>query len=97
MKVQDQADTGREVPHTPFSPHNPMRDIDISVKGVEKLLKNLNPHKAAGPDQIRPIVLKNTSKELAPIVSKLFQKSLQSSTLPDIWKMANVAPVFKKR
>ncbi|XP_060608341.1 uncharacterized protein LOC132760373 [Ruditapes philippinarum] len=96
MKVQDQADTGREVPHTSFSPHNPMCDIDISVKGVEKLLKNLNPHKAAGPDQIRPIVLKNTSKELAPIVSKLFQKSLQSSTLPDIWKMANVAPVFKK-
>ncbi|KAH3800380.1 hypothetical protein DPMN_154013 [Dreissena polymorpha] len=43
-----------------------MPDIELSINGIEKLLKNLNPHKAAGPDQIRPIVLKMLSKELAP-------------------------------
>lgn len=96
MKVQDMADTGRETSHPTFSSHDPMPDIDISVNGVEKLLKNLNPHKAAGPDQIRPIVLKNTCKEMAPILCELFKKSLQTSTLPDIWKMANVAPIYKK-
>lgn len=35
-------------------------DINITNTGVEKLLKNLNPHKAAGPDNIRPMVLKRT-------------------------------------
>jgi len=30
------------------------------IQGIEKLLSNLNPHKAAGPDQIKPIILKKT-------------------------------------
>ena len=31
-----------------------MLDITVTFKGIEKLLSNLNPHKAAGPDQIKP-------------------------------------------
>ena len=27
-------------------------DITVTSKGIEKLLSNINPHKAAGPDQI---------------------------------------------
>jgi len=96
MKVQDNADTGRETPYETFSPHNPMPDIELSTNGIEKLLKNLNPHKAAGPNQIRPIVLKMLSKELAPILLELFKKSLQHGSLLELWKMANVAPVYKK-
>ena len=34
-----------------------MPQIQISLEGIEKLLKSLNPHKAAGPDQFKPIVL----------------------------------------
>ncbi|KAH3734254.1 hypothetical protein DPMN_040693 [Dreissena polymorpha] len=34
-----------------------MPEITISVNGVLKLLSNLKPHKAAGPDNIRPLVL----------------------------------------
>ena len=61
-----------------------------------KLLSNLNPHKAASPDQIKPIILKNLSTLLSPILKHLFQKSLDSETLPPIWKDANVAPVYKQ-
>jgi len=46
----------------------------------EKLLSNLNPHKAAGPDQIKPIILTNRSTPLSPILKHLFQKSLDSGT-----------------
>ena len=52
--------------------------------------------KPAGPDQIKPIVLKNLSTPLSPILKHLFQKLLDSGTLPPIWKDANVAPVYKK-
>ncbi|XP_053381760.1 uncharacterized protein LOC128549254 [Mercenaria mercenaria] len=97
IKVQENADTGKEIPNETFSPHDPMPDIDISANGIEKLLNKLDPHKASGPDQMKPIVLKNISKELSPIFSKLFKKSLQTSILPETWKMANVAPVYKKR
>ena len=35
-----------------------MPEIDISTSGIAKLLSNLNVSKAAGPDSLRPIVLK---------------------------------------
>ena len=70
-----------------------MLDITVTSKGIEKLISNLNPHKDAGPDQIKHIILKIT---LSPILKHLFQKSLDSGTLPPIWKDANVVPVYNK-
>jgi hypothetical protein len=34
------------------SPHNTMDPIIVTIPGVEKLLKNIKPHKATGPDSI---------------------------------------------
>ena len=73
-----------------------MPEITISVNGVLKLLSNLKPHKAAGPDNIRPLVLQNLRQQIAPILSLLFQKSLDTGILPKIWTSANVVPLFKK-
>ena len=53
-----------------------MPDIEISVNGAAKLLSNLNFAKAAGPDGIRLIVLKELSHVIAPILTAVFQKSL---------------------
>ena len=39
--------------------------------------------------------LKN-EKQIAPILTILFQKSLFSGTIPSDWKLANVCPVYKK-
>ena len=73
-----------------------MPEIQISVKGIEKLLKSLDPDKAAGPDQFKPIVLQTLHAERVPILQVIFQKSLDSGKLPHIWKEANVSPIFKK-
>ena len=73
-----------------------MPDIQVSSNGIEKLLKGLYPHKAAGPDQLKPIVLQTLHKELAPILKLIFQKSLNTGRLHSIWKKANVSPIFKK-
>lgn len=42
-------------------------NIKVDIFGVEKLLKDLETKKASGPDQISNIVLKECSKELAPL------------------------------
>ena len=73
-----------------------MSDIEISVNGVAKLLSNLNSAKAAGPDAIRPIVLKELSHVIAPIVTAIFRKSLDTGKIPSDWKKAQVCPLFKK-
>ena len=51
---------------------------------------------AAGPDMIRPIVLKELQHEILDLVSLIFQKSLDSGQLPSDWTKANVSPQFKK-
>ena len=94
-KLQELNDQGRNLEFQP-SPYSPMPDIQISVNGIEKLLKSLNPHKAAGPDQFKPIVLQKLHAELAPIIQVIFQKSLDSGKHSHIWKEANVSPIFKK-
>ena len=63
---------------------------------VYKLLKNLNPNKAAGPDNITPRVLKELATHVAPILTIIFRCSYQTSEVPDIWKSANMCPVYKK-
>ena len=42
-----------------------MPQIEISTPGVKKLLDNLKPHKASGPDSIPPTVLKELSNEIS--------------------------------
>ena len=71
-----------------------MKDINVQVSAVEKLLGNINPHKAKGPDEIYGRVLKECKNAIAPIL--IFQKSLFSGTIPSDWKHASVCPVYKK-
>ena len=73
-----------------------MSYFHVSPAGVEKLLLKLKPHKAAGPDEIHARVLKELHRPLAPVLSDLFQRSIDTGEVPDDWREANVAPVFKK-
>ena len=42
-----------------------MPEIKIDENGILKVLSNLKVDKAAGPDDIKPIVLKELRKEIA--------------------------------
>ena len=78
------------------SNYQTMPDITITCEGIANLLLNLNPNKAAGPDQIKPRVLKVLATEIAPILTIIFQIFLESGVVPSDWKTAHVAPVYKK-
>ena len=93
--LQDLHDSGASPPFQP-RPYPKMPDINIAAEGIDKLLVGLNPHKAAGPDKFKPIALQTLHKELAPILQLIFQRSLDTGKLPDIWKGATVSPIFKK-
>jgi hypothetical protein len=44
--------------------YNTMNDINITLNGVTKLLRDLNPNKASGPDELTPRILNLSLKEL---------------------------------
>ena len=71
-------------------------NITFDTVGIEKLLRGVNPSKAAGPDQIPCRMLHELATELAPVFTKLFQNSYNSGILPQNWRNAWISPVFKK-
>jgi hypothetical protein len=73
-----------------------MHDIQITEEQVTKLLKNLNPHKAPGPDNITPRVLKELATHISPILTIIFRESYNTGEMPSICKRAFVCPIFKK-
>ena len=73
-----------------------INDIEISVNGVHKLMTNLDPSKATGPDNIPPFLLKEYADQWAPVFQILFQASLNQGIVPADWKKAYITPIFKK-
>ena len=73
-----------------------MPSITILPEGVLKLLRNLNPSKATGPDAIPAKILKECAESLAPVLAKIFQKSLDVGRVPTSWLDANITPIYKK-
>ena len=89
----------QDISHIPSLAGPKLPDISgltITVNGVTKLLSNVKPNKATGPDNLSCRLLKEASNEIAPILTDIFNSSLSSGTLPSDWKKARVAPVFKK-
>ena len=60
------------------SPFPSMDRISFGIAGVHKLLTQLKPRKAVGPDNISPALLKMAADELAPILTRFFQFSYDS-------------------
>ena len=100
IAVQDLVDTGkldtRSVPAKNINKQPVMPDIKVSENGVLKLLKDLNPHKAAGPDELKPLVLRELREVIAPMLVVIFQRSIETGRVPKDWNDANVCPLFKK-
>ena len=84
------------IPDKGPSEHPNIPHLTISTPGITKLLKNINPHKATGPDSINGRVLEEPHEQIAPILQLIFKKSFDTGQTPTDWKYANVAPAFKK-
>ena len=67
----------------------------FEAKTVEKLLRNLNARKGAGPDGIIPRVIKLCATQLSTIVTQLYNTSIELSTVPTMWKTAIIKPLPK--
>ena len=71
-------------------------NLIIQCSGVEKLLQNINIAKASGPDGIPNRILKECSHQIAPGLTVMYQKSVDTGSLPTDWLNANISCLFKK-
>ena len=86
----------QNIPEMGSDPTPGLGSFIISEQGVLKQLSSSNPNMACGPDQIPSWFLKTFAGDIAPILTDIFQDSIDSGTVPHRWKEANVCAVFKK-
>ena len=71
-------------------------ELTITPEGIFKLLKNITPNKASGPDNISCRILKEVADSLSPYLQLVFSKSLKEGNVPNDWLVANISALFKK-
>ena len=88
-------DDGSQLPKMESAPYPGLTDLFIKT-GAAKLLRNLNPAKACGPDNIPSRILRECADTIALALSCIFSRSVQTGQLPSDWLTANISGVFKK-
>ena len=85
-------------PNLSVSPHPTMPTLVVQQGSVVKLLRNLQPNKAAGPDKLSTRFLKEVTKDLSPLYIGLFQKCIDEGYMyvPREWRATEVSFIFKK-
>ena len=95
QSVYTREDTS-SLPDKGQSPNPSMTNITVTCNGIFKLLKNLKSSKSTGPDSIPAFILKEAAQELAPILTLIFQRSLDTGIVPEEWRKAWIVPIYKK-
>jgi hypothetical protein len=75
----------------------PAVDLQISVNDVKQYFQRVNPRKSYGPDGVSNKALQACADQLALPFQKLFQLSLDSGIIPDLWNKLLIVPVAKKK
>lgn len=69
--------------------------IKLLLNDIRGQLESLDVSKGAGPDGIPPYFIKNTADTICVPLKIIYQKCLESGFFPNIWKLANITPVYK--
>ena len=77
-------------------PEEVTTSVIFSPEDVSTELRRLKIGKAAGPDGIPSILLRECATQLAFPLHCLFKKTLNSSVLPSDWRKARITPIYKK-
>ena len=73
-----------------------LTSVHLTQGEVEEILKTLSVDKATGPDGISNRILREAPHDLSIPLCALYNHSLTSCVVPDIWKEAHVSAVLKK-
>ena len=73
-----------------------INSVSVSGADVLSIIRGLNPNKASGSDGISGQMLLLCDESVVLPLEIIFENILETSTYPDMWKLANVTPIFKK-
>ncbi len=80
----------------PATPLSPTPALKISEDDVRQVFRKNKRRKAPGPDGVTPVCLKSCADQLAPIITQIFNRSLELFEVPSCFKRSTIIPVPKK-
>jgi hypothetical protein len=76
-------DTTQGIPIFPPRTDQKLETIEFDIQKVQEHLEKLKETKSSGPDQMHPKFLKETTKNIAEPLTKIFQKSIETRKIPN--------------
>ena len=86
-------DSSEASPPTPSAPILP--DFEITEDDVIQAINSQSLSSAGGPDGVPASILKNCRDSLAPLLVRLFNHSLATGEVPEVFQTAVVKPLLK--
>ena len=84
------------LPNIGYLTNEKMDQIPIDNEDIVSLIRKLNPNKANGSHGISGQMLLLCDDSVVLPLRIIFGNILSTATYPDIWKLANVTPIFIK-
>ena len=72
-----------------------IEQISILPEDIASVIQHLDTNKAVGPDLVHNKLLVAAGPTLNEALTLLFNKSLNNGEFPEIWKIAQVTPIYK--
>ena len=72
-----------------------MPDVAVTIEEVQAELSMLDGTKAEGQDELHPRLLKILAGVAAAPLTVIFNETLGSGVMPDDWRTAVLAPIYK--
>src|SRR4029434_8673418 len=87
----DTLDVSTPLPLEPCS-----HTLTVQAQEVRRVLRAVNPRKAAGPDGVTGRVLRDCADQLAGVFTNIFNQSLSQCLIPTCLKSTTIIPLPKK-
>lgn len=72
-------------------------DVEFSRRDIANVLTALDTSSSMGPDGFHPYLLKSCAEEISFPLWLIFQKSMRTGLVPEIWSKSVVVPIFKAK
>ena len=84
------------LPYFCYKTQKRISDIEIKEDNILLIIKNLNPTKEHGRDNVSIHMIQLCGKSIVKPLKYLFESSLTAGIFPEDWKKGNIISVYKK-
>ena len=93
----DPENKSKKLPSSPDKSEVIIEDIEFTKEDIERAIDEIKENSACDEEDIPAIVLKQCKEALSEPIQRIWQKSIDTGTIPAFFKKQIITPVHKKK